>query len=46
MRTAFVSLASAIPGLLVHLDLEAVQELVESAEQVDHGHELKHGSII
>ncbi len=46
MRTAFMPLTSAIPGLLVHLDLEAVQELVESTEQVDHGHQFQHGFII
>jgi hypothetical protein len=30
-----------MPGLLVGLDLEAVHQLVESAKQVDNGHEFE-----
>jgi hypothetical protein len=37
---------SAVPGLLVRLDLQAVHQPVEPAEQVDHRHELEDRRII
>jgi hypothetical protein len=37
---------SAVPGLFVRLDLQAVHQLVEAAEQVDHCHELEDRRIV
>ena len=37
---------SAKPGLFVRFDLEAVHQLVEAAEKIDHCHKLEHGGIV
>ena len=39
-------LASPIPWLFVRLHLQAIQELVESCEQVDDGHEFYYPLVV
>jgi hypothetical protein len=41
MLTAFKLPASAIPGFFVWFNLQAVVELVKTAEQIDNGHQFE-----
>lgn len=45
-RHSFSGSASPIPWFFVRFDLQAVIELVEAREQVDHGHDLEDCLII
>jgi hypothetical protein len=45
-RTATLFSSSAVPGLLVGLDLKAVHQLVEAAEQIDDGHQLEDSFVV
>ncbi len=46
MLTAFKLLASAIPRFFIHFYLQAIQKLIETAEQIDNCHQLKYAFII
>ena len=39
-------LASAMPRLLISLNLQAAHQLAESAEQIDNGHQLENRVIV
>ena len=38
--------ASSIPGFLIALDSQAVHQLVEATEQINHRHEFEHSLVI
>ena len=38
--------ASSIPGFLIELDSQAVHQLVEATEQINHRHQFEHGLVI
>ena len=44
--TALEYLASAIPRLLVRLDLKPFEEIVEATEQIDHSHQFNDCLIV
>jgi hypothetical protein len=46
MHTAFLFLASSMPWLVVHFDLQSVHQLVEAAEKIDHGHNFENCFVI
>jgi hypothetical protein len=46
MLTAFMLLASPIPGLFVHFYLQSAQEIVEPTEQVNNCHQFENAFII
>ncbi len=46
MLTAFLVLPSPVPRFLVHLHLQALQQLVQAGENVHHRHEFEYALII
>ena len=46
MPPAFCSLTSTIPRFFVGFDAQAVHQLVETAEQVNHSHQFDHPLVV